>query len=157
MKILNTHHTIGKKNMMERVKRNQTRHNKFAVRFCSKTRAACQTMMWFYRHIFLISTKAFDEVILQNIGPWGMVFWKIVCVLTNFWGSSPGKFIRVLIILIEEFLSLHSSLLENLMCSRNLFKKVASIKKRTHTFAKQFTPPRKLSYKHFTNNKNILT
>ena len=69
--------------------------------------------------------------------------WKIWCVLVHF--ASPGKFTCVLVpffVFLENFMCsyrrvmssprkflLHPSLLENLMCSRNLFKKVAPGKK----------------------------
>ena len=79
-----------------------------------------------------------------------MVFfssWKIVCVPAEFWESSPENFmcsstfflswkiymrrlVPFLVLLENPYVFLlHPSLLENLMCSRNLFKKVAPGKK----------------------------
>ena len=66
------------------------------------------------------SSKASDEAILEISVLGGIVSWKIVSVLKKFCESSLGKF---------EVFSLHSRLPENLMCSRNLFKKVASGKR----------------------------
>ena len=80
--------------------------------------------------------------------------WKFWCVLVHF--ASPGKFVCVLVLFsillgkmvcsykrimsshgkfIYVFL-LHPSLLENLMCYRNLFKKVSPGKKETDILAK---------------------
>ena len=68
---------------------------------------------------------------LQNICSWCMIFRKILCILAEFWESSPGKPLVLLENLILCLLSWkidmfsYSSLLENLMSSRNLSKVVA--------------------------------
>ena len=106
--------------------------------------------------------KHLTRQFLQNIC---MVSWKILCVLTNFWTRSilicsydisfSWKILcglqnfkkahrEILMCSSIFFLSwkiwgvflLHPSFLENLMCSRNLFKKSRFWKKRTDILAK---------------------
>ena len=66
--------------------------------------------------------------LLKNLYMWKIFwfFWNIWCVL-----------IKELCLLLENSFLLHPSLLENLMCSRNLFKKGHSWKKRTDISAKK--------------------
>ena len=108
--------------------------------------------LWYF---FLLETVMCSNEILDKI-PWKIwsvfmiffspgksyvFFWKFWCVLVRF--ASPGKFTCVLVpflVLLENLMCsikgimsspgnsfvflLNPSLLENLMCSRNLFKKV---------------------------------
>ena len=101
------------------------------------------SFLWYF---FLLENRMCSCRILRKLS------WKFWCVLVHF--ASPGKFTCVLVpflVLLEslmcsykrimsspgklEVFLLHPSLLENLMCSRNLFKKI--LEKRTDILTKK--------------------
>ena len=120
----------------------------------------CYYGISFFWKIFMCSDEIFDKKIvclLMIISPPGKLYvflrnWESsLCVLLHF--ASPGKFTYVLVlfcfswksrcVLIKELclllensyvFLLHPSLMENLMCFRNLFKKVTTTGKKEQIF-----------------------
>ena len=116
-----------------------------------RSRGKIDLFLWYFILLqFYVFLHNFEKTFLQ-ISIWYFSSWKIICVLAQFWESSAGNVLRVLVhfpspeiymfcsflvllenwsVLIKEclilensyFFLLHPSLLENVMCSRNLFK-----------------------------------